>query len=217
MKGGIWGDVIVHGQATHGSQPFAGVNAFEKMVEVATAVQTDLLPRLVKRVSGYNFHPPQGNRPTLTMGGLVGGTNASRAMVPDRCTVSFDRRLIPEESLEEAEAELVSFFEGLQQHDNGLSLEVKISSKAAPKVVPSEDEIFQVMSDIITHLTGATPTHTVSCGGFETSLFLERGAQATTYGPGVEGCAHAADEYTLASDLTCTAKVYALTALRLLG
>lgn len=216
MKGGIWGDIVVKGRAAHGSQPFAGVNAFEKMVDVACAVRADLIPRLEKRVSSHGFHPQEGNRPTLVLGGMVGGTNASRATVPDRCTVSFDRRMIPEESLEEVEREIVSFLLDLQTEDEELNVEVKVSSKAPSMVVPTDAEICRVMSDVIDKVAGAPPTNTVSCGGFETVLFVDRGLQAVTYGPGVEGCAHAAGEHTIVDDLALTAKVYALTALRLL-
>ena len=217
MKGGIWGDVIVHGQAVHGSRPFAGVNAFDKMVDVANAVRADLTPRLDQRVSKYDFHPREGNRPTLALGGLVGGTNAARSTVPDRCSVSFDRRIIPEETLDEVEAELVSFFDDLQRQDDRLSLEFKVTFKAPPMVVPTDAHICRVVSDAITEVAGAPPTFTVSCGGFETGLFVDRGVQAVTYGPGVEGCAHAAGEHTLLSDLAFAAKVYALTSLRILA
>jgi len=217
MKGGIWGDIVVKGRAAHGSQPFAGVNAFEKMVEVASAVRADLMPRLERRVSSYDFHPREGNRATLALGGMVGGTNASRATVPDRCSVSFDRRMIPEETLEEVEKEIVSFLDDLQSKDDELTLEVKVSSKAPSMVVPTDAEICRVMSDVINKVAGAPPTNTVSCGGFETVLFVDRGVQAVTYGPGVEGCAHAAGEHTIVDDLTVTAKVYAITALQLLA
>jgi succinyl-diaminopimelate desuccinylase len=217
MKGGIWGDIVVKGRAAHGSQPFAGINAFEKMVEVVCAVRSDLMPRFEKRVSSYDFHPREGNRPTLALGGIIAGTNASRATVPDRCSVSFDRRIIPEESLEEVEQEIVSFLDDLQTENEGLSLEVEFSSKAASMVVPTDAEICRVMSDVIDKVAGAPPTKTVSCGGFETVLFVDRGLQAVTYGPGVEGCAHAAGEHTIVDDLALTAKVYALTALRLLS
>ncbi len=217
MKGGIWGDVTVHGRACHGSQPFAGLNAFDKMIDVANAVRADLVPRLDQRVSEHEFHPREGNRPTLFLGGLVGGTNAARSTVPDRCTVSFDRRIIPEETLEEAEAELVSFFDDLQRQDDSLSLELKVTFKAPPMVVPTDAHICRVLSDAVTQMAGAAPTFTVSCGGFETVLFVDRGVQAVTYGPGVEGCAHAAGEYTLVNDLAVAARVYALTALRLLA
>ena len=217
MKGGVWGDIIVNGRAAHGSQPFSGINAFEKMVKVASAVRADLVPRLEKRVSSYDFHPLEGNRPTLALGGLVGGTNASRATVPDRCSVSFDRRMIPEESLEEVEREIVSFLSDLQTEDEELDLQVEISSKAPSMVVPTDAGICRVMSDVIEKMAGAPPTNSVSCGGFETVLFVDRGLQAVTYGPGVEGCAHAAGEHTIVDDLALTAKVYALTALRLLA
>lgn len=217
MKGGIWGDIVVQGKAVHGSRPFEGVNAFEKMVRVASAIRATLCPVLAERISNYRFHPAEGNRPTLALGGLVSGTNASRATVPDRCTVSFDRRLIPEESLEEAEEELVVFLEGLQQEDSQLSLEVRVSSAAKPMVVPEDSELCQVMSGVVGELSGRQPTHTVSCGGFETAHFVERGVEAVTYGPGVEGCAHAAGEHTLVGDLAFATKVYALTALRILA
>jgi succinyl-diaminopimelate desuccinylase len=137
--------------------------------------------------------------------------------VPDRCTVSFDRRIIPEETLEDVEAEMVSFFDNLQRQDESLSLELTVTFKAPPIVVPTDAYICRVVSDTITQLAGASPTCTVSCGGFETVLFVNRGVQAVTYGPGVEGCAHAAGEHTIVADLATTAQVYALTALRLLA
>jgi succinyl-diaminopimelate desuccinylase len=217
MKGGIWGDVTVRGRASHGSQPFAGVNAFDKMVDVANAVRNDLLPSLHQRVSGYDFQPREAKRPTMVLGGMVGGTNAARSMVPDKCTVSFDRRIIPEETLESVEAELMSFFRDLQREDDLLSLEVEVTFKAPPMVVPADARVCSVVSDAITEVRGMTPTCTVSCGGFETILFVDRGVQAVTYGPGVEGCAHAAEEYTLVSDLAVAAKVYALAAYRILA
>jgi succinyl-diaminopimelate desuccinylase len=217
MKGGIWGDLITRGKAVHGSRPFEGVNAFEKMVDVASAIRARLNPVLAERVSKHAFHPPEGNRPTLALGGLLTGTNASRATVPDRCAVSFDRRLIPEESLEEAEAELVSLLEGLQLEDRELSIEINVSSKAPPMVIPDDAQLCQVLSEVIAELSGRPPARTVSCGGFETALFVDRGVEALTYGPGVDGCAHGAGEHTLVADLALTAKVYALTALRLLA
>jgi succinyl-diaminopimelate desuccinylase len=217
MKGGIWGDIIVHGKAVHGSRPFEGINAFEKMVGVVDAMRSKLYPLLAGRVSEYDFHPSGGNCPTLALGGLVSGTNASRATVPDRFAVSFDRRLIPEENLDEVELELASFLEGLQLEDRELSLEMKVSSKAPPMVVPTDAELCQVLSDVVGELSGHPPTHTVSCGGFETALFVDRGVQALTYGPGEDAFAHAAGEHTLVSELAFAAKVYALTASRLLA
>ncbi|HEM62032.1 MAG TPA: ArgE/DapE family deacylase [Chloroflexi bacterium] len=217
MKGGIWGDIVVHGKAVHGSRPFEGVNAFEKMVSVASAIQARLYPLLAERTSKFDFHPAQGNHPTLTLGGLVSGTNASRATVPDTCRVSFDRRLIPEEDLDEAEAELVSFLKGLEKEDRDLSLEIRLSSRAPAMVIPDSCELVEALSGAIGDLSGAEPTRTVSCGGFETALFVDRGVQALTYGPGVEGCAHAAGEHTLVGDLAFATRVYALTALRILS
>lgn len=217
MKGLISGDVIVNGKACHASWPPAGINAFDKMVDVANAVRDDLIPQLDQRVSGYDFDPREGNRPVLTLGGMVGGTNAARSMVPDRCTVSFDRRILPEETVDEVEAELISFFDDLQRQDDDLSLELAVTFRAPPMVVPPDAHVCQVVSDAIIEVAGGSPTYTVSCGGFETGLFVDRGVQAVTYGPGVDGCAHAAGEYTMLNDLAVTAKVYALTALQLLA
>ena len=77
----------------------------------------------------------------MMLGGMINGTNASRAMVPDMCKVSFDRRLIPEENLDDAEKELISFLDSLQERDEDLRVSVDISSKAESMVTPENGEI----------------------------------------------------------------------------
>jgi len=216
MKGGIWGDITVYGRAAHGSQPDRGVNAFEKMAALACSAEQRLKPKLAQRSSAYNFNPPEANRPTLMLGGMIKGANGARSSVLDKCTFSFDRRLIPEETVEEAENELRDFLSAEQRADPELEVEMQVTFRASPMAVSPENRLCQIMGEAISQVFGAQPTFTVCSGGFETSYFVDAGVEAVTYGPGVEGCAHTADEYTTIDSLVAAAQVYALAAARLL-
>ncbi len=217
MKGGIWGDITVYGRAAHGSQPDRGVNAFEKMASLARRAEQRLKPRLAQRSSAYHFKPSGANRPTLMLGGMVNGANGARSSVPDTCTFSFDRRLIPEETVEDAESELQGFLLAAQEADPDLKVELQVTFRAAPMAVSPDNHLCQILGEAIRQVSGAQPTFTICTGGFETSYFVDAGVQAITYGPGIEGCAHTADEYTTLDGLVAAAQVYALAAARLLG
>lgn len=97
-KGALRGQIITHGKAAHSSQPDQGENAILYMARVLTALEAygEELARRPK-------HPLlQG--PTLSVGLITGG-NAPN-IVPDRCEISLDRRVLPTEDLPAAEAEL---------------------------------------------------------------------------------------------------------------
>lgn len=217
MKGGIWGDITVHGLAAHGSQPDRGINAFEKMAALVCSAEQRLKPKLAQRSSAYNFKPPGANRPTLVLGGMIKGANGARSSVPDKCTFSFDRRLIPEETVAEAEQELRNFLLAEQESDPELKVEIQVTFRASPMAVPTDNPLCKIIGEAISRVSRVQPSFTVCTGGFETSYFVDAGVEAITFGPGVEGCAHTADEHTTVKSLVTAAQVYALTAARLLG
>ena len=61
------------------------------------------------RVTEYGVTPPEP-RATLSFDTIRGG--AATNIVPDRCTVTFNRRLIPGERLDDAREELLAPLEG---------------------------------------------------------------------------------------------------------
>src|SRR6187200_2851252 len=84
-RGGAWITATAHGTAAHGSQPDRGVNAITSMAHYLLRL-SEVLPDLV--------HPLCG-RPTVNAALIEGGSAPN--VVPDRCVVDIDRRLLPGE------------------------------------------------------------------------------------------------------------------------
>ena len=97
-KGAIWGEITIHGKQAHGSSPRLGVNAVEAMARYLARLDAELRPQLEQRVTDYGVTPDEP-RSTLSFDTIHGG--AATNIVPDRCTVTFNRRLIPGEDLDD--------------------------------------------------------------------------------------------------------------------
>jgi acetylornithine deacetylase/succinyl-diaminopimelate desuccinylase-like protein len=86
-KGIILAIIDVMGKAAHGSSPELGINAIYKAMKLIQKVQ-DELPKLFQK----KRHPVLGS-PTFNLGTIRGGERFN--IVPDKCNLVFDRRMIP--------------------------------------------------------------------------------------------------------------------------
>ncbi len=98
-RGVIRFQIETRGRACHSSQPERGRNAIYAMAKVLDHLESEAV--LLQRSSVV--HPLCG-RPTLSVGTIQGGTAVN--IVPDRCEIQVDRRLIPGESAEEVWTQL---------------------------------------------------------------------------------------------------------------
>ena len=89
-KGTLWVKLETRGKSAHGSWPELGRNAIHTMARVVDVLQTDYAAQLRRR-----RHPLLGHA-TISVGAIRGGTQAN--IVPDRCTISIDRRTLPGET-----------------------------------------------------------------------------------------------------------------------
>jgi len=99
----------VHGRSAHSGASFMGINAVEKSL----AIMEELM-RLKKVVeSRHSLLPANSSLESLGKKNLIPVLNITMIhggikdnIVPDKCVLSGDRRVIPEESMEEAMAEI---------------------------------------------------------------------------------------------------------------
>jgi len=97
-KGALRGQIVTRGRAAHSSQPDQGESAIYHMARVLTAIE-----QYGRELARRPKHPLlQG--PTVSVGLITGG-NAPN-IVPDRCEISLDRRVLPTENPAAVEAEL---------------------------------------------------------------------------------------------------------------
>ncbi len=92
-------EVTVHGKMAHAAIPHTGVDALQGAVKILNALyaQNTIYKHITSQVEGITH-------PYLNVGRIEGGTNTN--VVPGRVTFKLDRRMIPEESPEEVEANI---------------------------------------------------------------------------------------------------------------
>ncbi len=200
-KGAIWGEITVHGKQAHGSAPQLGVNAIELMARYLSHLDQHLRPQLELRVTDYGV-TPDNPRATLSFDTIRGGHATN--IVPDRCTVTFNRRLVPGEDLDSARRELL---EPLQ--DTGHDYHELYSTE--PTLVSEDEPVVQAAIRAVRQL-GLEPKILISAGS-DDQRFVVHNAGITNslvYGPGQTPLSHIADEHITVGDLVLGTKGLAL-------
>jgi len=105
--GALQVDIKVKGRSVHSALSHLGENAIEK-ANLLVKTLLELKCRVEHRKSNVPVHPNTGlswMEARLNINMIKGGIKVN--IVPDECLVSVDRRLIPEENLEDARKELL--------------------------------------------------------------------------------------------------------------
>jgi succinyl-diaminopimelate desuccinylase len=212
-RGAISLRVTVHGKAAHVGLESRGVNAFERMLDVAGALR-ELKRKITARKTAFHITPDAARNSILMLGGQCeGGANFN--LVPDTCSFTVDRRINPEEDLETEKAELLAVLEGCRR--NGIELDIEIIQEGRAAGVAEENEIAQALAQSVEEVTGKTPAFEMCPGLLEIRYYAEKGIPAVAYGPGLLTVSHGPEEFIPLENIESCAAVYALTALRVLG
>ncbi|UCE18333.1 MAG: M20 family metallopeptidase [Gemmatimonadota bacterium] len=212
-RGALSFDVVFKGRPSHVMLQHLGVNAFEKMIEVADAFKV-LRQEIEGRRTAYRTKPPEANRSTLLLGGLSGGgTNFN--IVPDRAFFTVDRRFNPEEKIEDVKKELeerLSFF-----RQEGIEIETHVFQEGSASYTNEDEPLCQILSQVVGSVKGRKPEFFLCPGLLETRFFVETGIPAVIFGPGLLEEAHGPNEFVSIDDIFDCIEIFALTALELLG
>jgi succinyl-diaminopimelate desuccinylase len=185
------------GRACHSSDPSQGRNAIYLMAKVIAYLEhaAAVLPKFLPP------HPLCG-QPTLSVGRIYGGQSVN--IVPDRCTIEIDRRLIPTEDptvvWTKMKDELILRFGEHVQVD-----EAWIGSPA----LDNRDNAW--LADMLLKAIPASAGKHVTKGvlyGTHASTISCAGVPAVVFGPGSIAQAHTADEYIEIAELDYAAEVY---------
>ncbi len=206
-KGTLWLDIEVFGRQAHGSTPWKGVNAFEKMVELAYKMIHELKPKIELKKSKYDYEDPKGARATINIGGEVKG-GVKTNIVPGYYSFSIDRRIILEETVEEAEREIVDFIERVKRSIPELNIKIRVKSKSNAVVTSPNSPLVKTLMQSIREVLNINPKPVLCVGGLDMGYFISKGYQTVTYGPGDPDVAHMADEHICLDDIYNVAKVY---------
>jgi succinyl-diaminopimelate desuccinylase len=211
-RGAISLRVRVLGKSAHVGLQHQGENAFERMHGVVERLER-LKHDVEQRKTQYRVGGAQMRNSILMLGGQSGG-GANFNVVPEQCWFTVDRRINPEENLEEEKAKLLSVLEQCQCDGIPVQWDVLQEGRSAAS---SEDEApGKALSGSVQAVTGEMPSFEMCPGLLETRFYSAQGIPAYAYGPGLLAVAHGPNEYVDLRKVTKCAAIYALTAIELL-
>jgi len=198
-RGGAWFTATAFGKAAHGSQPHLGVNAITSMSRFLLRLP-EVLPDLA--------HPLVG-RPTVNAALIEGGSAPN--VVPDRCTVDIDRRVIPGETEPaKVRAPFLALVESLRAAHPEVEIEVELREWTDAAEAPIDSRIAALARDAVERETGARPADVGFTGITDARFYINQAKIPTVIvGPGSLTVAHTADESVAVDELVAAARSYA--------
>jgi succinyl-diaminopimelate desuccinylase len=206
-RGGAWITATARGTAAHGSQPHLGVNAITSMARFLLRLPEALPDRT---------HPLVGG-PTVNAALISGGSAPN--VVPDRCRVDIDRRVIPGESdPDEVLAPFRRLIEDLRREYPEVDLDVEVREWCDAAEAEPDSSIAEAVRASVRAVREEPPIDVGFPGITDARYYLnDAGIPAVILGPGSLTVAHAADEWIDVAEMVAAARIYARTFVGFLG
>ena len=196
-KGALWLRISTFGKSAHSAKPHLGVNAIGKMMA--------LIDRL-NSIPWEREHPLLG-KPTLSIGTIRGGTKIN--VVPDRCDIEVDRRMLPGENREDVLGEMKKILDLIQSQDPLFQYRMEEMDFAEASEVDPEVEIVKIGVQAIEKVMGKKPPLRAFSGFTDSRFYINQCHIPTLiFGPGDTSQIHTVDESVEVEALIQAAHIY---------
>jgi acetylornithine deacetylase/succinyl-diaminopimelate desuccinylase-like protein len=216
-------DILVAGKSTHGAQPEHGINAILEAGKVLNAL-SKLPDKTHPRVLDFELKPLKSSSCVLK---IDGGSDA--LSVPDKCIIRFDRHVLPGTSLIQELDEIKSYLKQNLDSDTFNRTRIQFSTRAKGtsnyegyETDPKSDLIRVITT--VSHNFGYNPPLVAGLSVADDCLIAARcKIPVVSYGPDADisthssGGAHESNEFVLTKQVVDAAKIYAITAYRILN
>ncbi|HMR31529.1 MAG TPA: acetylornithine deacetylase/succinyl-diaminopimelate desuccinylase family protein [Geminicoccaceae bacterium] len=223
-RGVWWAEIETLGRIAHGSMPFLGDCAVRHMAAFLHRVETELLPSLATRTTAMPVVPAGARSSTLNINAVHGGqaegfTGLPSPCVPDSCRAVIDRRYLIEEDPAAVKAEIRRLLESLERDRPGFRWKLRELMEVRPVMTDATAPVPRAVSASIRQILGRDAEIVASPGTYDQKHIVRIGKleDCVAYGPGILDLAHQPDEYVEIDALVASAKVMALSVLRLQG
>lgn len=181
-------DLTVFGKSAHGAMTWEGDNAVIKMAGVIRWLKENLIDQFSGTMHPYL--PP----PTLNIGKISGGIQWS--IVPSKCKIEMDRRLLPGETREEAMEQIRRALDEYQNKVGEFEYELFTTGDVASNInTPADDPFVQTANQTLTAIRGEERDLTGYVQTSDGRWFADDGIPIIIFGPSDPKVGHAADEY----------------------
>ena len=197
-RGLRWFDIFVTGKACHAGRPHLGVNAIDYSARLAAAIQSFRFTH-----TDDNF---ELSKPSISVTLIDGGSQVN--VIPNRCRLSVDRRMLPGETTESVMAELEKMIQSISMP--GIGVEVKMRPGFwDPYLISEKEPIVQVLIDAYRQSTGSEPTVRTKLACTDGShIYNLGGIPAVLFGPGIPELSHQVDECVPIQNLVTATDIY---------
>lgn len=221
-RGVYWFELVMRGRTAHGSMPFLGTSAIERMSNFIQAMEQRLKPKLAERTTRMPVEPADARRPSINVNSISGGQSIDSPQTPcvaDVCRAIFDRRFLIEESPEQVRNEIFELIEELKHEHEDLACEVNDLLWVYPTLTDERSPLVSCLANAICDTIGRRPSLIASPGTYDQKHFSRIAGieQCVAYGPGILDLAHKPDEYCEIQHIVDSAKAMAIATIRLLG
>ncbi len=206
-KGIIWAEVEVYGQTAHAAFTCTqGKNAFERMLEVSKEF-LELKNKVIKKATKYKTVEKEQIHPTIVLGGRSGSGDKIN-IVPGKSYFTIDRRLIPEETLEEVKQEIIDIARKLETQDKNFKINVNFLYEDKPIYIDEESSIVKNFNKCMEKVSGKKSENVLLAGATDLRYLMKKGIPCIGHSPN-GGNFHADNEYVEISSLIEIAAIYA--------
>ena len=205
-RGILWLEIETKGRAAHGGDPAAGDNAILRMMRLLERLRADLGPELAERRHGEKVS-------TMNIGTIHGGENPN--VVPDRCTARIDRRLLPDEPVEAATAEMEAVLAGVGEPAGSYTVRRPVGTGGFS--APRDGPYVSALAAAIEERSGEPPELLNALGASDGRFFARDGIEIVNFGPGDGAVSHAANEYIPLTEMVDAAHILRSFVARTLG
>ncbi len=182
---------ITRGVAAHSADPSRGRSAIRAMLEVVARLEERFVP-----LANRDF--PLTGRAAASINTIHGGTASN--IIPDRCEITVDRRLVPGESADDILAQRDAALAGLEVEHDEFYL--------APPLPPGSSTALHTWMEPAFRTLGLDPTPAGAPYATDASHYAAAGAPVLVLGPGDIAQAHTKDEWLHRAELARAAALY---------
>lgn len=191
-KGRTWFELDMRGVTAHASTPWKGADAIAGMAEAISYIRN--------AVNELPEHPELG-RSTVTFGQIEGGY--SPYVVPDRCHMTIDMRLVPPATADTARELCEEAIAHAEKAVPGCTGSLACTGDRPPLETHPDSPLLAALSQAIETATGTAPQMGIFTGYTDSAVVagLCHNKNCMSYGPGSLELAHKPNEYVPTEDL----------------
>jgi acetylornithine deacetylase/succinyl-diaminopimelate desuccinylase family protein len=210
-RGSLRPVIVVTGRTAHSSRPQEGVNAVYQAMPVIEALRA--------YAQGLDLRPPHPLCGTPSAAVTLLSAGVKENVIPGRCEITLDRRMIPGESEPAALAEVRAVLEQVRAGHPGLQVDIErtIPTTGSPSEIDLHHPLVAIALDAAAKALGRPSEVHGMTGACDMTHFRAAGIPCVVLGPGDESQAHQPDENIDVAELNRGALAYALTAIAVCG